>query len=335
MNKPVIAIPMGDASGVGPEIIAKSVAEDEIQKHCYPLVIGNKNVMEQAIAQTSADLSIMTIAHLEEIQDQSDTLYLIHMDNIDIEQLQKGEVQAQCGQAAFEYIEKAVDLTKEGRTAALATPPINKESLKAAEVPYIGHTEMLGAMAGIDDPLTMFEVHDLRIFFLTRHVSIREAINQMTSDRVYDYLVRCDQALQHLGIENRKIAVAGLNPHSGENGLFGTEEIDEINPGIQRAQEAEIVVEGPVPADSVFYQALNGKYDAVLSLYHDQGHIAAKMTDFEKTISVTNGLPFLRTSVDHGTAFDIAGTGKASAVSMVECIKLAAQYAPYFITNQK
>lgn len=213
---------------------------------------------------------------------------------------------------------------------ALATTPINKESLQAADVPYIGHTEILASLTGVDDPLTMFEVRSMRIFFLTRHLSLRDAIDQITADRVHDYLVRCDRALQRLGLENRKFAVAGLNLHSGEGGLFGREEVDEIEPGIERARRDGIAAVGPVPADSVFYHALQGRYDAVLSLYHDQGHIAAKMTDFERTISITNGLPFLRTSVDHGTAFDIAGTGQASSVSMEECIKLAAQYAPKF-----
>ncbi|PAE17709.1 4-hydroxythreonine-4-phosphate dehydrogenase, partial [Virgibacillus sp. 7505] len=152
----------------------------------------------------------------------------------------------------------------------------------------------------------------------------------MTKERVQDYLIRCDKALQRLGVENRRFAVAGLNPHSGEGGLFGWEEVEQIKPGIELAVNDGIDAVGPVPADSVFFQALNGKYDAVLSLYHDQGHIAAKMTDFHRTVSITNGLPFLRTSVDHGTAFDIAGKNIAESISMEECIKVAAQYAPNF-----
>lgn len=207
---------------------------------------------------------------------------------------------------------------------------INKESLELAKVPFIGHTEMLGELTGVDNPLTMFEVQSMRIFFLTRHVSLRNMVDMIKADLVHETLIRCDSTLKRFGLESRRIAVAGLNPHSGEHGLFGTEEIDEITPGIKKAREDGIDVVGPVPSDSVFYQALNGKYDAVLSLYHDQGHIAAKMTDFERTISITNDLPFLRTSVDHGTAFDIAGTGVASEVSMVECIKLAAKYSRHF-----
>jgi 4-hydroxythreonine-4-phosphate dehydrogenase len=217
-----------------------------------------------------------------------------------------------------------------GKLDALATTPINKEALKAGQINYIGHTEILEDLTNSRDPLTMFQVHDLRVFFLSRHVSLRRACDMVTRDRVLDYIQRCMKALERLGIENAKMAVAGLNPHSGEHGLFGDEEVREIEPAIQRAKEMGLNVLGPVAADSVFYFGLLGKYDAVLSLYHDQGHIATKMVDFERTISITNNLPFLRTSVDHGTAFDIAGTGVVSAVSMIEAIILAAKYAPEF-----
>jgi len=234
------------------------------------------------------------------------------------------------GKAAFEYIKTVANLALEKKVDAIATTPINKESLKAAEVPYIGHTEILEDLTNSYNPLTMFQVHNLRVFFLTRHVSLRKACDLVTKDSVYEFITRCIEALRVLGIKNPKIAVAGLNPHSGEHGLFGYEEVDEIEPAVKKAKEEGIDVVGPVPADSVFYFGLKGRYDAVLSLYHDQGHIATKMVDFDRTISITNNMPFLRTSVDHGTAFDIAGTGKAGEVSMVEAIKLAALYAPNF-----
>ncbi len=329
-ERKIIAIPMGDAAGIGPEITVKSLAKEEIYNMCYPLVVGDAEVIEKAIGVTEVGLKVNVVASPAEGKYEFGTIDVLDMDNIDINELQPGEVQAQCGQASFDYIEKSVKLAMDGEVAALATTPINKESLKAAKVPYIGHTEMLEELGNAPDPLTMFQVNGMRIFFLTRHVSVKEAISQMTKERVHDYLIRCDQALQRLGVENRKLAVAGLNPHSGEGGLFGREEIDEIAPGIEAAKKDGIDAYGPVPADSVFFQALNGKYDAVLSLYHDQGHIAAKMTDFHRTISITNGLPFLRTSVDHGTAFDIAWKNIAASVSMEECIKLAAEYAPKF-----
>lgn len=332
-ERAIIAIPMGDPAGIGPEITMKSLAKKEIYDVCRPLVIGDAKVLQKAIEIVKANLQIRVIENPEEGIYEYGTVDVIDLNNIDLSKLQYGEVSAQGGQGAFEYIKKAVELTSNGKVKALATTPINKESLKAAKVPYIGHTEMLEALAGSKDPLTMFEVKGLRIFFLTRHLSLKDAIATMTKERVHDYLIRCDRALARLGVENRKWAVAGLNPHSGEGGLFGLEEVDEIKPGIELAVADGIDVVGPVPADSVFFQALNGKYDAVLSLYHDQGHIAAKMTDFHRTISITNGLPFLRTSVDHGTAFDIAGKNIAESTSMEECIKLAAQYAPKFTAN--
>jgi 4-phospho-D-threonate 3-dehydrogenase / 4-phospho-D-erythronate 3-dehydrogenase len=332
-ERAIIAIPMGDPAGIGPEITMKSLAKKEIYDACKPLVIGDAAVLEKAITIVGAELKINEVVSPEEGKYELGTVDVINLNNIDMDQLQYGKVSAQGGQGAFEYIKKAVELAMAGEVEALATTPINKESLKAANVPYIGHTEMLEALAGSNDPLTMFEVRGMRIFFLTRHLSLKDAIAAMTKERVHDYLIRCDKALARLGVENRRWAVAGLNPHSGEGGLFGWEEVEQIRPGIEMAVADGINVVGPVPADSVFFQALNGKYDAVLSLYHDQGHIAAKMTDFHGTISITNGLPFLRTSVDHGTAFDIAGKNIAESTSMEECIKLAAQYAPKFTAN--
>ncbi len=321
---------MGDPAGIGPEITVKSLAKREVYESCSPLVVGNKEVLENAMTFTNTNLDIHVISNPYEGKYEFGTIDLISLNNIQIDTLKIGEVQAQAGQAAFDYIKKSIDLALEGEVSALATTPINKESLQAANVPHIGHTEMLESLTNSKDPLTMFEVLNMRIFFLTRHLSLKDAIGQMSKERVHDYLLRCDEALQRLGVENRVIAVAGLNPHSGENGLFGREEIDDITPGIEAALKGGIKAAGPVPADSVFHHALNGKYAAVLSLYHDQGHIAAKMADFERTISITNGLPFLRTSVDHGTAFDIAGKGIASSVSMEECIKLAAKYSETF-----
>ena len=182
-------------------------------------------------------------------------------------------------------------------------------------------------MTGTHDPLTMFQVHNLRVFFLSRHVSLRKACDMVTKERLSDYIERCCKALEMLGLPSSTLAVAGLNPHNGEHGLFGDEEVREVEPAVKEAAAKGIPVVGPVPADSVFHQALHGKYGAVLSLYHDQGHIATKTLDFERTISLTLGMPFLRSSVDHGTAFDIAGQGIAGAVSMEEAIRLAAEYA--------
>lgn len=334
-GREVIAITMGDAAGIGPEITIKALSKKEIYEKCKPVVIGDAKVLEQAIKITNADIKVNIIDSPSEGKYELGKVDVIDLKNIDIDRLEFGKISAQCGRASFDYIKKAVELAKKGEAKAIATAPINKESLKAANIPFIGHTEMLGELTGVKDPLTMFQVKGMRIFFLTRHLSLKDAIAAITKERVYDYLIRCNEALQRLGVEKRKFAVAALNPHSGENGLFGREEIDEIEPGIHLARKKGVDVEGPVPADSVFFQALNGKYDAVLSLYHDQGHIAAKMTDFYGTVSITNGLPFLRTSVDHGTAFDIAGKNIAESISMEECIKVAAEYASRFTPDSQ
>lgn len=333
--KSIIGIPMGDPSGVGPEIVVKSLNHEELYQMCNPVVFGDRKVLKQAMGFCSLNLEINVINEPSEGKYKYGTIDLIDLDNVDTDSLEIGKVQAMSGKAAFEYIRAAAKSALDNKVDAIATTPINKESLKAANVNYIGHTEILEDLTNTKNPLTMFQVKGLRVFFLTRHVSLRKACDLVTEERVYEFIIRCKDALEVLGIENPKLAVAGLNPHSGEHGLFGYEEVDEIFPAIERAKKSGIDVTGPVPADSVFYHGLNGRYDAVLSLYHDQGHIATKMVDFERTISITNNMPFLRTSVDHGTAFDIAGKGIAGEVSMFEAIKLAAEYAPNFKKSSK
>lgn len=330
MHKPIIGITMGDPSGVGPEIVVKALNNKEIYELCNPVVIGDNKVIMNTLDICNINLIINKIQDPNQGVYLHGTIDLIDLTNVEIDKLEIGKVQAMSGKAAFEYIKEAAALAMDRKLDAIATAPINKESLKAAEVPYIGHTEILEVLTNTKNPLTMFQVRNLRVFFLTRHVSLKKACELVTKESVYEFIQRCVDALDVLGVTNPKLAVAGLNPHSGEHGLFGNEEVDEIEPAVKKARNQGINVYGPVPADSVFYAALNGKYDAVLSLYHDQGHIATKMVDFERTISITNNLPFLRTSVDHGTAFDIAGTGIVSETSMVEAIKLTALYAPKF-----
>lgn len=324
-----IAIPMGDPAGVGPEIVVKTAVSKEILDLCDLVVIGDKNVLEKAIEICQVNLKIHTIKNIEEGKYEKGILNVIDLENVDMNTLEYGQVQGMCGKAAFEYIKKCVELAMEHKVDAIATTPINKESLKVGNVNYIGHTEILGDLSNSRDPLTMFEVDNMRVFFLTRHMSLRRACDAITKERVLEYIERCTKALKQLGVSG-KMAVAGLNPHSGEHGLFGDEEVKEITPAIEEAQKLGYDVVGPVGADSVFHQALQGRYAAVLSLYHDQGHIATKTYDFERTIAITLDMPFLRTSVDHGTAFDIAGKGIVSAVSMIEAVKLAAKYAPNF-----
>lgn len=330
MKKEYIGISMGDPAGVGPEILVKTVECKEIYDWCMPIFIGNLKILELAKEICDSNVEINIIERPEDGDYRHGILNLIHIDNVDIKNFKWGKISGNCGKAAFEYIEKAVHMALDNKIAAIATAPINKESFKAGKIPFIGHTEVLESLTNSKNPLTMFQVYNLRVFFLSRHISLRQACDYVTKERMYDFIVNSNEALKILGIENPKLAVAGLNPHSGEHGLFGKEEVKEIEPAIELAKKDNIDIVGPIGADSVFYLGLKGNFDAVLSLYHDQGHIATKMVDFEKTISITNNLPFLRTSVDHGTAFDIAGKGIVHEKSMIEAIKLAAKYAPYY-----
>lgn len=329
MTRPIIGISLGDPAGIGPEVVVKTFGEKEIYDTARPFLVGDKKVMEQAIEITGLDLKINVVESVADSKFELGTIDMLDLNNIDMDEFHLGKVNAMCGKAAFEYIKKVVELAMAKEVDAIATTPINKESLRAADVPYIGHTEILADLSGVEDPLTMFEVRDLRVFFLSRHMSLKDACKAVTFERLMDYIERCTEAMKRLGVEGT-LAVAGLNPHSGEHGLFGNEEVEHVTPAVEEAQKQGYDVVGPIGADSVFSKALHGKYAAVLSLYHDQGHIATKTLDFERTISITNSMPFLRTSVDHGTAFDIAGKNIASAVSMIEAVKLAAKYAPYF-----
>lgn len=330
MKKPLIAVPIGDPAGVGPEIVAKSVASEEVFEAADCVIVGDKTIIENAIKIVGVGLTVHVISEAEEGDYRKGILNLIDLGNVDMAKFEFGKVNGMCGKAAYEYIAKCIELANEGKVDAVATTPINKESLRAGGINYIGHTEIFGALTGTEDPLTMFETNGMRVFFLTRHVSLREMLDMITKDRIIDYVKRCMKALEKLGVTDGTMAIAGLNPHSGEHGLFGWEEVNEIMPAIEELQAEGYQVVGPIGADSVFHQAAQGRYNSVLSLYHDQGHIATKTLDFEKTIAITNGMPILRTSVDHGTAFDIAGKGIVSAVSMIEAILLAAKYAPNF-----
>ncbi len=331
MKKPLIAIPIGDCAGVGPEITVKALVSDIVRESADCIVIGSGKVLEKAISLTGVNLKIKKVSDPGEGDYQDGILNLIDLDNIDMDKFQYGVVQAMCGKAAYEYIAKSIELAMAGKADAVATTPINKEALHAAEVPFIGHTEIFGALTDTPDPLTMFETNGLRVFFLTRHLSLLQMLGQIRKDKIVACVKECMEALRRLGVTEGTMAVAGLNPHCGEHGLFGWDEVNEIEPAVKQLQAEGYKVAGPIGADSVFHQAAMGKYNSVLSLYHDQGHIATKTLDFEKTISITNGMPILRTSVDHGTAFDIAGKNIVSEVSMVEAIRLAAKYAPNFV----
>lgn len=328
--KPVIAVPLGDPAGIGPEIVVKAIAAEQVFRCANCVVVGDRKMIEQAMQSTGVSLDIHVIEEPSQGRFEAHVLNLIDLDNVDLNAYKIGEISGMCGKAAYEYIERSISLANAGKVDAVATTPINKEALKKGGIPYIGHTEIFGELTNTKDPLTMFEVRGMRVFFLSRHVSLRKACDMVTEERIVDYVKRCTEALKKLGVNDGTMAIAGLNPHSGEHGLFGEEELEAIYPAVEKLQQEGYNVVGPIGADSVFHLALQGRFNSVLSLYHDQGHIATKTLDFERTIAITNGMPILRTSVDHGTAMDIAGTGTASAVSMVEAIILAAKYAPNF-----
>jgi len=309
-HRPVIAVTVGDPAGIGPEIVVRAVAQETVRASASLVVIGDRARIEEAARITGISPPFGEAASL------------VDLANVPAG-MPWGRIRAEAGRAAGEYVERAVAEALAGRVDAIATAPLNKEALWQAGYPYPGHTEMLGALCGVADPLTMFQVRGMRIFFLSRHLSLREAIRRVTRARIAAVLPRIADELRRLGITAPRIAVAGLNPHAGEGGALGREDQDEIAPAVADARAAGLAVSGPVPADSVFAHALEGRYDAVLSLYHDQGHIAAKTVDFHGAVSVTLGLPFIRTSVDHGTAFDIAGTGVARADSMAAAITVA------------
>ena len=329
-RKPLIAVPIGDPAGVGPEIVAKACALEKVNSAADVVAIGDRQVLENAIRIVSGNLKIHVVESPAEGDYRPGILNLIDLDNIDQSKFSYGVVQAMCGKASFEYIKKSVELAMNGEADAVATTSINKEALRAAQIPFIGHTEIFGALTGTPDPLTMFETNGLRVFFLTRHKSLRDMLDDIKKDKIKDCVKECLEALKRLGVTEGTMAIAGLNPHCGEHGLFGWEEVNEITPAVEELQAEGYPVVGPIGADSVFHQAAIGRYNSVLSLYHDQGHIATKTLDFDRTISITNGMPILRTSVDHGTAFDIAGKGIVSEISMAEAILLAAKYAPFF-----
>ncbi|MCL1848603.1 MAG: 4-hydroxythreonine-4-phosphate dehydrogenase PdxA [Clostridiales bacterium] len=320
---------MGDPAGIGPEILVKALA-NPLLRESRVIVVGDRRILHQAQSICKARIEFSPVHTFDEAAFAPGCVPLLDLEVVDMDSFRYGVISAMCGQAAYACIDKCIELALHRRVDAVATPPIHKEALRLGGIDDVGHTEIFGRLTGTPDPLTMFQVEGLRVFFLTRHVSLRQACDQITKERIMEYVARCTEALRMIGVRDGTMAVAGLNPHSGEHGLFGDEESREILPAIQSLQSAGYDVAGPVSADSVFHLARRGAFSSVLSLYHDQGHIACKTLDFDRTIALTLGMPILRTSVDHGTAFDIAGTGTASEVSMVEAIRIAELYARHF-----
>jgi 4-hydroxythreonine-4-phosphate dehydrogenase len=314
---------MGDPAGIGPEISVKALLNPEVFERCKPIIIGDVKLLQETAKQLKEKVIFKSTTSLQNVDGKAGTIEVVDLNNVDLETLKIGEISVEAGRASLEYVEKAVEYALKKEVDAVVTAPINKKAISLAGSSHIGHTEFIAALSGVGEPLTMFWVRGARIFFLTRHLPLKEALNAVTRERVVDTAITVAEALSGIGVTNPQIAIAALNPHASDGGLVGREEEEELAPAIKEVRKQGIKVYGPIPADSVFHQAVEGRYDAVLSLYHDQGHIAAKTLDFYGTVSVTLGLPFIRTSVDHGTAHEIAGRGIANPTSLDEAIKVA------------
>jgi 4-hydroxythreonine-4-phosphate dehydrogenase len=328
--RPIVAITIGDPAGIGPEVVLGSLQEADLYGVCRPLVIGDRAVLSGIAETYHLEAKFEPVQRPADGRYQAGTIDLLDLGTPEIDRLEMGQVQAAAGRAAFSYIERAIALTLSGETDAIATAPINKEALQLGGVPFLDHTAMLGKLTGSPNPMTMFTVENMRIFFATRHVPLAQAISEIDVALVVDQLQHANKALEQYGFPGARIAVAALNPHNGEDGIFGRAEIDVLEPAVAEARQLGVNASGPFAADSIFQRMRDGGCDAVLSLYHDQGHIAAKSVDYYRTVALTPGIPFVRSSVDHGTAFDIAGKGIASSISMAEAIRVAAEYTHRF-----
>jgi 4-hydroxythreonine-4-phosphate dehydrogenase len=326
-NKPTVAITMGDPCGIGPEVVVKALSNKEIYDWCIPVVVGNSYSMETAIAMLNSPAKIHLVTDEDNFDSNIALINVIDIGNLDPENITQGKINPACGKAAMEWVTKAGEMAMAGRVNALATAPLNKEAASLAGYESIGHMELLQELTGSKTVATMLIAKNLRVVHLTTHRSLRLACDYVKKDRILDFLKITDQNFKQWGFKNPRIGVAALNPHGSDGGLLGNEEQEEIAPAVKIAQAEGMSVEGPIPADIIFHQAINGDFDAVLCMYHDQGHIPVKVYGFEESITANLGLPFVRTSVDHGTAFDIAGKGIADSLSMVEAIKLASNLA--------
>lgn len=325
--KPVTAITMGDPAGIGPETVLGTMADKEIHECCKPFVIGSIPILERAAKVLNSDVKFRRIEDPEEAKYEYGTIDVIETGDYDTDSIVWGKVQKLAGQMAYDFILKSIELGLAGKIDAVSTTPINKQAIKLVGVKEPGHTEIYQNQTHSPYALTMFSCHKLRVFFLSRHISLIDAVHYATKEHVVEYVKWIDKELRGVGVENPLIAVAGINPHNGDNGLFGREEIDELFPAVDELKKEGLNVVGPIPGDSIFMRGKKGEFDAILSMYHDQGHIACKTLDFDKSVTITWGLPFIRGSVDHGTAFDIAGKGIASCVSLIESTKVCVEYA--------
>ena len=323
-KKPLLAISMGDPAGIGAEIIVKAYASTDLTASARPFVIGSADCLKEAMEQTDIRIPVRRVGELEEIKVEPSKILVVEPLSLDLAEIELGAVSARCGEAAVKYFELAVDLCLSGRLAGVVTCPINKESIHMAGYHGdIGHQEILARMTGVGVTATMLITPGLKVAHLSTHKSLADAVAYVTCDVLIEKLELTHESLESWGVSRPRIGVAGLNPHGGEGGILGNEEIEQIAPAVIECQARGLDVVGPYPADSIFFRAIAGEFDAVLALYHDQGHIAIKVHNFEQSVTATMGIPFIRTSVDHGTAFDIAGKNQADANGLIQAIDTA------------
>lgn len=339
---PNIAITMGDPAGIGPEICIKALQNKNVYERCKPIVVGDASVMQQATDFLNAGLRINAVNSLKNAKFEYGTVDVYDLKNVNLGELRHGEVSAMAGNAAFEAVRTVIEMALANEVDATVTAPINKESIHNAGHHFSGHTEIYAHYTNTSKYAMLLADENLRVIHATTHVSLRRACDLCKKERILEVISLLDDACKQFGISKPRIAVAGLNPHAGENGLFGEEEINEIIPAINQAKRKGFTVEGPVPPDTMFVKAVQGRYDGCVAMYHDQGHIPFKLEGFKwdnekqtmksvKGVNITLGLPIIRTSVDHGTAFEIAGKGIASADAMM----VALDYAILMAKNKK
>ena len=337
-QKPLLGITAGDPGGIGPEIAAKALADPEMYETCRSLVVGDAEIMADAVRFSGLDLSIRACADPESGRYTPGGIDVLDLGCLPLGELRHKTVTAAQGRAAFAYIERAIELAMDGRIDGTVTGPINKAALNAAGHHYAGHTEIYRDLTGSSDVAMMLAEGDFRVVHVSTHVSLKEACDRVQRDRVRRVIGLTHETLRRLDLTTPRIAVACLNPHCGEGGLFGDEDDREVAPAVADALADGIAVDGPLPADTVFSKMRGGMYDAVVVMYHDQGHIPTKLMGFQYDdrtgewsamagVNITLGLPIIRTSVDHGTAFGKAGEGRANPESMIAAIRLAAQLA--------
>lgn len=319
MNAPIV-ITMGDPSGVGAEVTVKALASRDAALRAQTVVIGDRDTLQRAITQSNVTLPLL------EPKDEGDG---IRVDHVAVDGLpgKFGVLSPACGEASFRYIERAVQKTMAGEAACIVTAPINKEALNAAGHHYDGHTGMLAHLTGSRSSWMLLASERLNVVHVSTHVALKDAIGRATTERVLETIRTGHRHLIRMGLESPRIAVAGINPHCGENGLFGTEDDDHIAPAVAKAKAEGVNVVGPISADTVYHRAYQGAFDLVIAQYHDQGHIPIKLVAFDTAVNVSLGLPIDRCSVDHGTAFDIAGTGKANHENMICALDYGAKLA--------